>query len=183
MAAAELKLQVGLDLAFFRQQLAQLGTTAAGYSLPINIDRLAIQKEITKLGKNISNRSYTLQVKTTAKIAEAEVDKLKEALNKLQGKEVGIKITGTLGKIAPKDATKIRNDLAEAVAGGTGKKILVNVSVRENAIGEELRAVRKALNEKITPKNGKILVATSIRSGITNEEANHPINMGLELEN
>ena len=171
MAAAELKLQVGLDLAFFRQQLAQLGTTAAGYSLPINIDRLAIQKEITKLGKNISNRSYTLQVKTTAKIAEAEVDKLKEALNKLQGKEVGIKITGTLGKIAPKDATKIRNDLAEAVAGGTGKKILVDVSVRENAIGEELRAVRKALNEKITPKNGKILVATSIRSGITNEEA------------
>jgi tape measure domain-containing protein len=171
MAAAELKLQVGLDLAFFRQQLALLGTTATGYSLPINIDRLAIQKEITKLGRNISNRSYTLKVKTTAAIAEAEVDKLKTALDNLQGKEVGIKITGTLGKIAPKDATKIRNDLAEAVAGGTGKKILVDVSVRENAIGEELRAVRKALNEKITPKNGKILVAASIRSGITNEEA------------
>jgi tape measure domain-containing protein len=171
MAAAELKLQVGLDLAFFRQQLAQLGTTATGYSLPINIDRLAIQKEITKLGRNISNRSYTLKVKTTAAIAEAEVDKLKTALDNLQGKEVGIKITGALGKIAPKDATKIRNDLAEAVAGGTGKKILVDVSVRENAIGEELRAVRKALNEKITPKNGKILVAASIRSGITNEEA------------
>ena len=171
MAAAELKLQVGLDLAFFRQQLALLGTTATGYSLPINIDRLGIQKEITKLGKNISNRSYTLQVKTTAKIAEAEVDKLKEALDKLQGKEVGIKITGTLGKIAPKDATKIRNDLAEAVTGGAGKKILVDVSVRENAIGEELRAVRKALNEKITPKNGKILVAASIRNSITNEEA------------
>lgn len=171
MAAAELKLQVGLDLAFFRQQLAQLGTAATGYSLPINIDRLSIQKEITKLGKNISNRSYTLQVKTTAKIAEAEVDKLKEALDKLQGKEVGIKITGTLGKIAPKDATKIRNDLAEAVTGGAGKKILVDVSVRENAIGEELRAVRKVLNEKITPKNGKILVAASIRNSITNEEA------------
>ena len=42
MAAAELKLQVGLDLAFFRQQLALLGTTATGYSLPINIDRLGI---------------------------------------------------------------------------------------------------------------------------------------------
>ena len=62
MAAAELKLQVGLDLAFFRQQLAQLGTTAAGYSLPINIDRLAIQREITKLGKNISSRKYTLKI-------------------------------------------------------------------------------------------------------------------------
>ena len=171
MAAAELKLQVGLDLAFFRQQLALLGTTATGYSLPINIDRLGIQQEITKLGKNISNRSYTLKVKTTAAIAEAEVDKLKTALDNLQGKEVGIKITGTLGKIAPKDATKIRNDLAEAVTGGAGKKILVDVSVRENAIGEELRAVRKALNEKITPKNGKILVAASIRNSITNEEA------------
>ena len=37
MAAAELKLQVGLDLAFFRQQLAQLGNVAVGYQLPINI--------------------------------------------------------------------------------------------------------------------------------------------------
>jgi tape measure domain-containing protein len=173
MAAAELKLQVGLDLAFFRQQLAQLGNVAVGYQLPINIkfDRLGIQQELNRLATNINRRKYRLEIATNIKSETEAAQKLDAALDNLQGKEVGIKITGTLGKIAPKDATKIRNDLAEAVAGGTGKKILVDVSVRENAIGEELRAVRKALNEKITPKNGKILVAASIRSGITNEEA------------
>ena len=173
MAAAELKLQVGLDLAFFRQQLAQLGNVAVGYQLPINIkfDRLGIQQELNRLATNINRRKYKLEIATNIKSETEAAQKLDAALSNLQGKEIGIKITGTLGKIAPKDATKIRNDLAEAVAGGTGKKILVDVGVRENAIGEELRAVRKALNEKITPKNGKILVATSIRSGITNEEA------------
>jgi len=173
MAAAELKLQVGLDLAFFRQQLAQLGSVAVGYQLPINIkfDRLGIQQELNRLATNINRRKYKLEVATNIQKEIEAAGKLDTALSNLQGKEIGIKVTGTLGKIAPKDATKIRNDLAEAVAGGTGKKILVDVSVRENAIGEELRAVRKALNEKITPKNGKILVAASIRSGITNEEA------------
>lgn len=173
MAAAELKLQVGLDLAFFRQQLAQLGNVAVGYQMPINIkfDRLGIQQELNRLEKNINRRKYKLEVATNIQKEIEAAGKLDTALSNLQGKEIGIKVTGTLGKIAPKDATKIRNDLAEAVAGGTGKKILVDVSVRENAIGEELRAVRKALNEKITPKNGKILVAASIRSGITNEEA------------
>lgn len=173
MAATELKLQVGLDLAFFRQQLAQLGNVAVGYQMPINIkfDRLGIQQELNRLEKNINRRKYRLEVATNIQKEIEATGKLDTALNNLQGKEIGIKITGALGKIAPKDATKIRNDLADAVAGGTGKKILVDVSVRENAIGEELRAVRKALNEKITPKNGKILVVTSIRSGITNEEA------------
>ena len=53
MAAAELKLQVGLDLAFFRQQLAQLGNVAVGYQMPINIkfDRASIQRELLRLSR------------------------------------------------------------------------------------------------------------------------------------
>jgi len=45
--AAEIRLNVALDLAFFRQQLPKLTQAAAGYSLPINIkfDRGALQKE------------------------------------------------------------------------------------------------------------------------------------------
>jgi len=34
---AELKLKVSLDLSFFRQQLATLGSAAAGYQLPVNL--------------------------------------------------------------------------------------------------------------------------------------------------
>jgi len=63
---AELKLRVSLDLAFFRTQLASLGETAAGYKLPINIkfDRVSVQNELTALGRNISQRTYRLEVAT-----------------------------------------------------------------------------------------------------------------------
>jgi tape measure domain-containing protein len=63
---AELQLKVSLDLAFFKQQLAGLGTSAAGYRLPINIkfDRLSVQKELNTLGDNIKKRTYRLNVET-----------------------------------------------------------------------------------------------------------------------
>ena len=59
MAATELKLQVGLDLAFFRQQLVKLGQIAAGTPLDLNVrfDRLGIQRELNKLGQNIRKRN------------------------------------------------------------------------------------------------------------------------------
>ena len=63
---AELKLRVSLDLAFFRQQLAGLGTAAAGYSVPINVkfDRRSVQNELNALGRNVSQRKYRLEVAT-----------------------------------------------------------------------------------------------------------------------
>jgi tape measure domain-containing protein len=63
---AELKLKVSLDLAFFRQQLSGLGQAAAGYNVPINVkfDRRSVQNELNALGRNISQRTYRLEVAT-----------------------------------------------------------------------------------------------------------------------
>ena len=146
MAAAELKLQVGLDLAFFRQQLAQLGTTAAGYSLPINIDRLAIQREITKLGKNISSRKYTLKITSNLTGINAGIIKLQKALESVGKESVNIQVTGT-GSLNAKEARKIRTELRSSILANGGK-IKIPVTIQPNISNDEVASFRKLVQEK-----------------------------------
>jgi tape measure domain-containing protein len=120
MAAAELKLQVGLDLAFFRQQLAQLGTVAVGYQMPINIkfDRLSIQQELNKLGANISKRTYRLEVATNIATEIKNAGTLAKALRGLDNaiqKNKGVAnrtAGGTVGSAV--DASKLERSLKTA---------------------------------------------------------------------
>ena len=118
MAAAELKLQVGLDLAFFRQQLALLGPAAAGYSLPINIDRLAIQRELNSLGANINRRKYRLEVATNIAAEIKNAGTLAKALRGLdnaiqKNKGVANRTAGGAAGSAV-DASKLEKSLKTA---------------------------------------------------------------------
>ena len=83
--SAGIQLQVGLDLAFFRQQLTTLGATAAGYKLPINVqfDRRSVQNELNALGANIKKRNYFLEVKTNLASEIKNAKDLATALNDL----------------------------------------------------------------------------------------------------
>jgi tape measure domain-containing protein len=98
---AELQLKVSLDLSFFRQQLATLGSAAAGYRLPINIkfDRLSIQKELNTLGANIKKRTYRLNVETNIAAEISNAEKLAKALSDLE--QASKKIGGVSKKMAP----------------------------------------------------------------------------------
>ena len=147
MAAAELKLQVGLDLAFFRQQLAQLASASVGYSLPINIDRLAIQKEITKLGRNISSRKYTLKIDTTVKSAASDISNLQKALEELEKKSVNVQITGT-GNLNPKEARRIRAALGRSVLSNGGK-IKIPTTIQAAITKDDVTAFRNAVKSKL----------------------------------
>lgn len=147
MAAAELKLQVGLDLAFFRQQLAQLASASVGYSLPINIDRLAIQKEITKLGRNISSRKYTLKIDTTVKSAASDISNLQKALEGLEKKSVNVQITGT-GNLNPKEARKIRAALGRSVLSNGGK-IKIPTTIQDAITKDDITAFKNAVKSKL----------------------------------
>ena len=147
MAAAELKLQVGLDLAFFRQQLAQLGTTAAGYSLPINIDRLAIQREITKLGKNISSRKYTLKITSDLTGINADIIKLQKALESVGKESVNIQVTGT-GSLNAKEARKIRTELRSSILANGGK-IKVPATITAAITKADITAFKNAVKSKL----------------------------------
>jgi tape measure domain-containing protein len=84
----ELKLSVGFDLAYFRNQLPTLGAAASSYALPINIkfNRLGLQEEFNKLGRNISGRQYNLKVEV--KSLETAIKQARE-LQKILGQSRG----------------------------------------------------------------------------------------------
>jgi tape measure domain-containing protein len=145
--AAQLKLQVGLDLAFFRQQLALLGTTATSYSLPIKIDRLGIQKEITKLGKNISGRKYTLKITSDVSGINADIIKLQKALESIGKESVNIQVTGT-GSLNVKEARKIRTDLRASILANGGK-IKVPATITAAITRADITAFKNAVKEKL----------------------------------
>jgi tape measure domain-containing protein len=127
--AAGIQLQVGLDLAFFRNQLPKLGAAAAGYTLPINIkfDRRAVQNELNALGRNINQRTYRLEVATNL-AAEIELaKKLTTALNNLGrsqqtaktgvGQRLGVGAIGrapSQGGLGSKDVEKLYRASARA---------------------------------------------------------------------
>jgi tape measure domain-containing protein len=127
--AAGIQLQVGLDLAFFRNQLPKLGAAAAGYTLPINIkfDRRAVQNELNALGRNISQRTYRLEVATNL-AAEIELaKKLTTALDNLGrsqqtaktgvGQRLGVGAIGrapSQGGLGSKDVEKLYRASARA---------------------------------------------------------------------
>lgn len=148
MAAAELKLQVGLDLGFFRQQLAQLGSVAVGYQLPINIklDRLSIQQELNRLATNISRRKYKLEVATNIKSETEAAQKLDAALDALKDKEINVKFAGT-GDLNPKEARKIRAALRRSVLSNGGK-IKIPATIQPSISNDEVASFRKLVQEK-----------------------------------
>jgi tape measure domain-containing protein len=63
---AGIQLEVGLDLAFFRNQLVglQAVTTGTKLSFGVTFKRLDIQNELNALATNIKKRNYFLEVKT-----------------------------------------------------------------------------------------------------------------------
>ena len=63
--AAELRLNVGLDLNYFKRQLPQLSAAAAGFKLPLQVkfDRKTLTNELRLLGNQFSKRrNYKIQV-------------------------------------------------------------------------------------------------------------------------
>jgi len=82
--AAELRLNVALDLAYFRQQLPKLGQAAAGYRLPLQVkfDARQIRLELNKL---TGRREFRVNLNDTAiKSALDNTKKLQAELVKLQ---------------------------------------------------------------------------------------------------
>lgn len=89
--AAELRLNVALDLAYFRQQLPKLSQAAAGFSLPIRVkfDARQIRLELNK----IAGKDFRININDTAiKTARTNTQKLKNSLDLLQKQAYQVKI-------------------------------------------------------------------------------------------
>jgi tape measure domain-containing protein len=120
----QLKLQVSLDLAYFRGQLPSLGASAAGYRLPIQIkfDRNTITNELRKLGNSLGNKTYNITVQdTNLDIVSKKVDALAVKLKKLAVNiNIGLDVVGA-GNAAPGTAMKAAaKKLADQFKGDIG---------------------------------------------------------------
>jgi tape measure domain-containing protein len=191
----ELRLSVGFDLAYFRNQLPTLGTAASSYSLPINIhfNRLGIQEEFNKLGRNISGRQYNLKVQIPSiGVANEQAKSLKENLEALTKIKFAID-TSAIGDA--KDALKaLKSEAAVAVknarvavsnAGVAGEPIAKRRTVRQGLASlstEDVAAQYKkaadtgiiAYNEAITKNRIKMVreigkVADAVSAGFVSK--------------
>jgi lambda family phage tail tape measure protein len=138
--AAQLKLQVGLDLTFFRQQLAQLGTVAVGYQMPINIkfDRESIQKELARLSK----------LKTVISINDSQVTAATDRVDSLNKAIVALR-NAAKNPIIVETKYKATGDVPGA---RTKAKSAVNTAVKgqslvDNASRTELQSLYKFAKE------------------------------------
>lgn len=133
MAAAELKLQVGLDLAFFRQQLAQLGNVAIGYHMPINIkfSPIVIQQELSRLKKNIGKTQYTININTNLEAEIRNADRLVKALQRVQRESA----SGRSG--LPVDIRQLRKTKSQGGFSAADIKTLFNAAIEGGLLDEK----------------------------------------------
>ena len=191
----ELKLSVGFDLAYFRNQLPTLGAAASSYALPINIkfDRLGLQEEFNKLGRNISGRQYNLKVEIKSLgAAITESEQLKQNLEALTKIKFAID-TSAIGDA--KDALKaLKGEAAVAVknaraavsnAGIAGEPAVKSRTIRQGLASlstEDVAAQYKkaadtgiiAYNEAITKNRTKMVreigkVADAVSAGFASK--------------
>jgi tape measure domain-containing protein len=181
----ELKLSVGFDLAYFRTQLPTLGKVASSYYLPINIkfDRLGIQNEFTKLGKNISGRQYNLKVEIKSlETALKQAKELQQILNETRGRSARSttlqRLTGrdNSGKVVLK-ADDIRNVYSAAMKAGV-EGLSGNVKANRSVLEKELKtafgsasdnALKGLINGLINGEGGLKKAASSLGDSLINE--------------
>jgi tape measure domain-containing protein len=86
----QLKLQVGLDLAFLRKQLSGIGTSLAGQPLEIDVkfNRQVIASEYRLLNRYLSNKTFRVKVETNLEAEIAYADTLERKLKNLSAQRV-----------------------------------------------------------------------------------------------
>jgi tape measure domain-containing protein len=102
MAAPELRLNVTLDLGFFRQQLQKLTNIAQSEFAPklnVKINRQTLDKELNHVSKMFARRDFRLQVNDTSiKAAHLNAQKLKNTLDLIAKTQYKVNVQGGGGK-------------------------------------------------------------------------------------
>ena len=109
MAAPELRLNVTLDLGFFRQQLQKLTNIAQSEFAPklnVKINRQALDKELNHVSKMFARRDFRLQVNDTSiKAARLNAQKLKNTLDLIAKTQYKVNVQGGGGKSFTESST------------------------------------------------------------------------------
>jgi tape measure domain-containing protein len=147
MAAAELKLNVTLDLAFFRQQLQKLTTIAQSEFAPqlkVKFDRSTITKELQLLDRSLKGKKYNLDIGTTSlDVAIKKAKELQQILSQPKGQTARAgALQGILGKESGRVIIKkddVKNVYSAAIKAGI-EGLSGNANQTRAALERELKA-------------------------------------------
>jgi tape measure domain-containing protein len=147
MAAAELKLNVTLDLAFFRQQLQKLTNIAQSEFTPqlkVKFDRNTLTKELQLLDRSLKGKKYNLEIGTVGlDLAIKKARELQQILSQPKGQTARAgALQGVLGKQSGKNiisAADVKNLYSAAIRAGV-EGLSGNIKQTRPALERELKA-------------------------------------------
>jgi tape measure domain-containing protein len=184
MAAPELRLSVGLDLALLRQQISTIGTQLGGQPITLRtqFDRRLIVTQYKALDRFLNSKTFTLKIKDVqldASIAKAE--KLKDRLEALQDTKLEIPVSGRAA-VSQREARKIRADVYRGIMAQGGKILLpVGLQPLSDSAASKFKAdvVRKLGSATIDVKAN--LQSAAIRGGAkTQAEIDAEVARGMQ---
>ena len=185
MAAPELRLNVSLDLGFFRQQLQKLtGIAQSEFTPKLNVkfNRSTLDAELNNLQRAIKRRTYRVEIGGNIDDLPNKIKTLKEQLSSLESFKVDLGV-GAVKSLSKKDAAKIVTDLRGEILGER-KKIYIPVSIKPSITRQDVRDFQNAVKSKLTGISVKVkadLESASISSGAKSRaDIDADVRRGLE---
>lgn len=155
--AAELRLNVALDLQYFKRQLPKLSQAAAGFQLPIQIkfDRRTLQREIDNLKRSIKRKKITIEVSIAGGLDKKKFDEIQDRLNALSKREpvqipVSIRAAASQRDITSTVAQLNRRLRGSNALSNTRGKIEIPVTIRPAITQANVRDFKKEVQDKLS---------------------------------
>jgi tape measure domain-containing protein len=155
--AAELRLNVALDLQYFKRQLPKLSQAAAGFQLPIQIkfDRRTLQREIDNLKRSIKRKKITIEVSIAGGLDKKKFDEIQDRLNALSKREpvqipVSIRAAASQRDITSTVAQLNRRLRGSNPLSNTRGKIAIPVTIRPAITQANVRDFKKEVQDKLS---------------------------------
>lgn len=176
--AAELRLGVSFDLAYFRTQLDKLARIAASeFTAPIKIklDRQVVDRELNNLQRSIKRRKYNIELNIAGNLSKKSFDELQERLDTLGERQkievpVSVKNAAT-GKDISEAIAALRARIAQnqSVKQGGGK-LRIGVSIQASISNDDIANFRKAVKEKFAGITNKADVSIGVKNAASGKD-------------
>jgi tape measure domain-containing protein len=157
MAAPELRLNVTLDLAFFRTQVQKLtAITQSEFAPRLNVkfNRQTLDTELNNLQRAIKRRVYRIEIGGNIDALPKKIQGIKEGLAALETqKKVEIPI-GIKNGVTQEDATTVvaamYRKIRESGLENTGGKIRIPVSIKPSITKKDVTDFKKAVKDSLS---------------------------------
>ena len=169
MAAPQLRLEVSLNLAGFRNEIQKLTNIAQSEFAPkinVKFNRQTLDAELNNLQRAIKRRVYRVEIGGNIDALPGKIKNLKEQLASIESLKIDLGI-GAVKSLSKRDASKIKSDLRAEILGEQ-KKIYAPVSIKPSIVKKDVLDFKNAVQSKLSGITVKVkadLEAASISGG------------------